>query len=564
LEEVRIGLVGCGLFGESHVSAFRAVPGARVTAVFDTNPSRAEQIAREFGVDRVCGSLAELCASPEVDAVDVVTPEHLHLDPVLCAFVHGKEVFVEKPLATSLDDCARMIEQAGAHWTFGRYLNPDTYMQAHPEWYGLRNGKRQGFKGWAGTNICTSNAAAVSELIRNLVTDLSIGDWRYTDQLEFWPLDGGTWCECENCRRLGPPTDRLLTLVQQVRNGIEEARRKGLIHHPVDVVFPIYQETLPPPSKPPAAGVDHNQLIGTFFPLDRCYVHYLDDSTCAESNAKYWADLQAWRKQPDRYSGQFSMGEYYNVSRTKSLPVLCRRIMAHDLPLYYRQGVRHFHYMHVSTRLQGPKRLNDYLMAQLLGDPGANVEQLFSEYLNDFYGAGAGDAWRLDDRLEYAMASVEQWKRSLAGAVNGDADVLFPTEHLKLEEYHPSKNDGVDLEESVRGLQECRTIMNGLLAQKLPSELRQRLVEDDRNLRYAENMVNLYYYLARALMARKQQNLEQARRFYRLTLPFARGLRNETEIMQSAADANARDGLVASLVQRTYEKLSKQLGITSE
>jgi predicted dehydrogenase len=112
MREVRIGLAGCGLFGESHLQALRAVAGARVAAVYDPIASAAEQRARTFGVDRVCSSLDELCSLPEVDAVDVVTPEHLHLDPVLKSVAAGKHVFVEKPLATDPDDCQRMIDAA--------------------------------------------------------------------------------------------------------------------------------------------------------------------------------------------------------------------------------------------------------------------------------------------------------------------------------------------------------------------------------------------------------------------------------------------------------------------
>lgn len=462
----------------------------------------------------------------------------------------------EKQLGLQLD--------AGAHWVFERYLNPATYMHAHPEWYGLVNGKRQGFKNDSRVNFCTSNPAAVREFIQNLVADLSAGDWRYMDLLELWPLDGGKWCECENCKRLGTPTDRLLTLVMQVRNALEDARRKGLIHHQIEVVFPIYAETLSAPSNPQPTTADYKNLIGTFFPITRCYIHYLDDPNCTEHNTHYWETFQMWRKQPDKYAGQFEIGEYYNVSSTKSLPVLYRRIMAHDLPLYYRNGVRHFHYMHVCTRLQGPKRLNNYLMAQLLWNPDADVEQLFSEYLNDFYGAGSGDARRFYDRLEFAMASVQQWKQGLVGRINQDADDMFGTEHLKLEEYHPAKNAGVSLGESVRALKECRTIMDGLRARDLPGEVKLRLVEDDRNLQYAENTVNLYYYLAQAMMAKKQENIEQARRFYRLTMPFAEGLRNETQIPLTSFLPNSRDGLDASLVEKTYEELGKQLGVASK
>src|SRR5690606_38939342 len=58
---VGIGLVGCGLFGESHLQAYRGVPNAEVRAVFDTDRDRAERIAAEFRVPRVCGGLEELC-----------------------------------------------------------------------------------------------------------------------------------------------------------------------------------------------------------------------------------------------------------------------------------------------------------------------------------------------------------------------------------------------------------------------------------------------------------------------------------------------------------------------
>lgn len=119
MDKVRIGLIGCGLFGESHLQAFRAVRSAEITALFDTDERRAQLMADAFGVNKVCNSVEELCAISELDAIDVVTPEDTHLAPVLKAIEAGKHVFVEKPLATSIADCARMIEAADAA---GRYL----------------------------------------------------------------------------------------------------------------------------------------------------------------------------------------------------------------------------------------------------------------------------------------------------------------------------------------------------------------------------------------------------------------------------------------------------------
>jgi predicted dehydrogenase len=113
LGPVRIGLIGCGLFGESHLQAFRAIPRALISAVYDSDRRRAEQMAQTYSVPRVCDSVEELIGLSDLEAIDVVTPEGTHLDPVLRACQSGRHVFVEKPLATSLDDCDRMIQAAG-------------------------------------------------------------------------------------------------------------------------------------------------------------------------------------------------------------------------------------------------------------------------------------------------------------------------------------------------------------------------------------------------------------------------------------------------------------------
>jgi predicted dehydrogenase len=114
MKSVRLGIVGCGLFGESHLLAFRAVHNAEVTAAYDPSQARAKELARRYGIPKVCGTLGELCASSGVDAVDVVTPEETHLEPVLRAIQSGKHVFVEKPFATNLDHCTEMIQAAKA------------------------------------------------------------------------------------------------------------------------------------------------------------------------------------------------------------------------------------------------------------------------------------------------------------------------------------------------------------------------------------------------------------------------------------------------------------------
>jgi predicted dehydrogenase len=114
MTKVRLGLVGCGVFGESHLQAFRAIGTGEIVAVFDTDHGRAQRVSDEFGNPRVCDSLHEMCTLADVQAIDVVTPEHAHLEPVLTALAAGKHVFVEKPMAANSNQCMQMIQAAQA------------------------------------------------------------------------------------------------------------------------------------------------------------------------------------------------------------------------------------------------------------------------------------------------------------------------------------------------------------------------------------------------------------------------------------------------------------------
>lgn len=114
MKRVGIGLVGCGAFGESHLRAYRGIPNAEIRAVFDIDRARAERVAAEYGIPRVCGSLDELCGLDDIELVDVVTSEAHHAEPVTAAFARGKHVFVEKPMSTDPADCRRMIEASRA------------------------------------------------------------------------------------------------------------------------------------------------------------------------------------------------------------------------------------------------------------------------------------------------------------------------------------------------------------------------------------------------------------------------------------------------------------------
>jgi predicted dehydrogenase len=110
--KLRIGLVGSGRFGESHLATFAGIPFVEVTAITDVVVERARQMAEQYKVPRVTKDFRELCGLKDLDAVSVVTTEDQHVEPVLAALENGKHVFVEKPIATRLSDAEKMAAAA--------------------------------------------------------------------------------------------------------------------------------------------------------------------------------------------------------------------------------------------------------------------------------------------------------------------------------------------------------------------------------------------------------------------------------------------------------------------
>jgi len=94
----------------------------QVTAACDVNRPRAlEQFRREFGGETF-ESVEDLCRSPQIDAVYLCTPNHLHKEHVLIAAKHGKHIIVEKPMALSMEECEEMnraVERSGVRLLCG-------------------------------------------------------------------------------------------------------------------------------------------------------------------------------------------------------------------------------------------------------------------------------------------------------------------------------------------------------------------------------------------------------------------------------------------------------------
>jgi predicted dehydrogenase len=110
---VRFGIIGFGLHAVRRLMpGFALAQTCKVTALSRRNMAKARASAAEYGIPLAFDSAAELCQSPEVDAVLVTTPNALHLEDVLTAVAHGKPVLCEKPMGMSAGECKQMVEAA--------------------------------------------------------------------------------------------------------------------------------------------------------------------------------------------------------------------------------------------------------------------------------------------------------------------------------------------------------------------------------------------------------------------------------------------------------------------
>lgn len=106
---IKWGFIGCGEVTEIKSGpAFSEVEGSSVVAVMSRTEVRARTYAVKHGIPRWYTDAQELIDDPDVNAIYVATPPSSHATYAIMAMKEGKPVYVEKPLAASYEDCARI------------------------------------------------------------------------------------------------------------------------------------------------------------------------------------------------------------------------------------------------------------------------------------------------------------------------------------------------------------------------------------------------------------------------------------------------------------------------
>lgn len=109
MKQIGWGFIGCGEVTEKKSGpAFNEVPGSSVVAVMSRNEAKAKSYAKRHNIKRWYTDPQELIDDPNVNAVYIATPPSSHATFAIMAMKAGKPVYIEKPLAASYEDCARI------------------------------------------------------------------------------------------------------------------------------------------------------------------------------------------------------------------------------------------------------------------------------------------------------------------------------------------------------------------------------------------------------------------------------------------------------------------------
>jgi len=115
---VKYGVIGLGWFGEKHCEALAGIPQVDLCALCTRTKARLKALGKTFGVKRLYTDYREMLAHPELEAVSVVTMWDQHTAPALAALAAGKHVFLEKPMASTVADCRKIVRAAEAAESF--------------------------------------------------------------------------------------------------------------------------------------------------------------------------------------------------------------------------------------------------------------------------------------------------------------------------------------------------------------------------------------------------------------------------------------------------------------
>lgn len=283
-----------------------------------------------------------------------------YLPPITTRTVHSRLYYEHHDFAdkrkTTYKAFPRYVPSAGVH-TFHRFLPADKYLQAHPEYFAFRNGRR------IPTQLCLTNENVLKIVIEQV--DSLLEAHPESDVISVSQDDNTQYCQCENCKaiddREGSPSGSVIEFVNKVAREFPDKTISTLAYQ--------YTRTAPKQVIP-----EKNVLITL------CSIECDRSAPIAEKCSDFADDLIAWGKLTDNiriwdYTTQFTnfLAPFPNIHTIKPNIELFRDNNA--------KWIFEQHSHHPSELFE----LRSYLTAKLLWNPEMDQDSLIADFLNGYY-----------------------------------------------------------------------------------------------------------------------------------------------------------------------------------
>jgi predicted dehydrogenase/putative sterol carrier protein len=111
---IHVGFIGCGRISDLHAQGYESLPHARIHAVCDSDKATAENRKEQWGAKHAYTNYTEMLENPELDAVEILTPQLFHEEMAIRAAAAGKHIALQKPMTISLACADRILEAVEA------------------------------------------------------------------------------------------------------------------------------------------------------------------------------------------------------------------------------------------------------------------------------------------------------------------------------------------------------------------------------------------------------------------------------------------------------------------
>ena len=274
---------------------------------------------------------------------------------------------VRKELIPELERRGMLVE-VGGHG-YQNYLPPSKYFEDHPNWFGLRNGKRS-----KDTKVVfnTSNKEAVDQFTNNIVAYLK--NHPEINIFDLWPPDGALWSDDSSSLKMGSPSDRQAILLNHVADIVGELFPK------LEIESIAYQAYIAPPK--------HVQMVNPriqldFCPIARSFAHPIWDST-SPKNAYYDVLLKKWIGGA-AFQGDMGYYSYYSKYAWRSLPVVIPHLIQREMSYLQSIGITG-----IGTYSEPGNwftyEIDQYVIARCAWNAELHVDSLLANFLQKRYG----------------------------------------------------------------------------------------------------------------------------------------------------------------------------------